>query len=297
MDAPVTVIIATLGDERRAQTIWRAIDSVRRSGVAANVIVVVNGNRFSQPLVQALREAPGVQCEQLAIGSLPLALKHGRSLVTTEFFAFLDDDDEVLEDALQVRLHALRADSGLAFVATNGFWRLENGWEPRVTLTAAQIETDPLQSLLIENWMTSASGLYRSSLVPATALDGMPAYLEWAYLAFKLASRLRFRFLDAFTFRLHDTQGSLSKTDGYFAGIVPALETILELPLPSAIRSGLRRRLGAAHHTLSMRRLEAGDIAGARRHHCLSLIHPGRLRYVLYTRKVCLQQRPATRSP
>jgi hypothetical protein len=296
MDAPVTVIIATLGDERRANTIFRAIDSVQRSGVVANVIVVVNGNRFSPALLERLRSAPGVQCEQLAVGSLPLSLKHGRSLVTTEFFAFLDDDDEVLDDALRVRLDVLRANPHLAFVATNGLWHLESGWVPRVTLSAARIEADPLGSLLIENWMTSASGLYRSSLVPTTVLDGMPPYLEWAYLAFKLASRVPFRFLDAATFRLHDTQGSLSKTDGYFVGIVVALERILQLPLSSAIRAGLRRRLGAAHHTLSMRRLETGDMAGAWRHHCLSLIQPGRSRYVLYTRKFCLPRRAASRS-
>lgn len=286
--AEVTVIIPTLADERRGQTIWRAIESAGpRSGAATRVIVVVNSQRFSPGLVERLRAAPGVECVRVEQGSMPLALLTGRRMVQSEFFAFLDDDDEFLEGGLGLRRDALRADPAAAFVITAGWLQTPAGQQPQGRLGAAAIEADPLGSLLVENWVaTSASGLYRASAVGAEDFAQMPSYLEWTYLGFRLASRLPFRFLDTPTYRRHDLPGTVSKSRAYHAGMIPALDAVLRLPLPRPVRRALRGKLGAAHHGLSVLALGEGARGEAWRHHLASLVRPGGLRYLSYTRRL-----------
>jgi len=287
-DAEVTVIIPTLADERRGQTIWRAIDSAGpRSGVASRIIVVVNGRRFSPALLEQLRAAAGIDCIYVERGSMPLALLEGRRRVRSEFFAFLDDDDEYLEGGLATRRDLLRADRRAAFVVTAGWLQTPEGQLPQGSLQAAAIEADPLGSLLQENWVaTSASGLYRSSAVTEEDFAEMPSYLEWTYLGFRLASRLPFRFLDAATYRRHDLPGTVSKSRAYHAGMVPALDAILRLSLPASVRRGLRRKLGAARHSLSVAALGEGARGEAWRQHLASLAQPGGLKYLSYTRRL-----------
>jgi len=292
IDPEVTVIIPTVGDDRRGQTIWRAIESAGpRSGASTRIVVVINGKRYSETLVGRLRATAGIECAYVEAGSLPLAIRHGRSLVGSEFFAFLDDDDEFLENGLRTRVDVLRGDPDAAFVVTNGWVSSGGGDEPQIRLTAQEIEADPLGSLLLENWVaTSASGLYRTSAVSTEDFEAMPAYLEWTYVGFRLAGR-PFRFLDRPTYRRYDLPGSVSKSQAYRVGMVQALQSILRLPLPSWVRAGLRRKLGALHHTLSTAFLEERSLTQAWRHHCLSLAYPGRWRYALYTR--ALFHRPA----
>jgi hypothetical protein len=284
----VTVIIPTVADDRRALTIWRAIESAGpRSGASTRIVVVVNGRRFSETLLGQLRATPAVDCAYLEAGRLPMAIHHGRELVDTEFFAFLDDDDELLENGLRMRLDALRQQPDVAFVATNGWIRRLAGDERNVDLKASVIEADPFGAMVVRNWMTSASGLYRSCAVTAEDFEGMPSYLEWTYVGFRLAGR-PFRFLDDPTYRLYDLADSVSKSLAYRAGMIPALQRILGLQLPPHARAGLRRRLGAVHHALSSSFLEERNLSGAWKHHGLSLSLPGGWRYLPYTRKLVL---------
>lgn len=286
----VTVIIPTVGDEKRADTIWRAIDSAGpRSGVSSRIIVVVNGRRFSEELLGKLRATPRIECVYRSAGSMPLALLAGRELVQSEFFAFLDDDDEFLEDGLGRRLEVLRQDPGCAFVVSAGWLRTQQEDVPQTSLRARQIEADPLGCLIQENWVaTSASGLYRRSQVTEEDFRGMPAYLEWTYVGFRLASRLPFRFLDTPTYRRFDLPGTVSKSRAYHAGMIPALHTICGLALPAPVRRALRRKLAAAHHHLSVLDLGSGARLAAWRHHLASLRLPGGLRYLSYTRRLLL---------
>ena len=283
----VTVIIPTVADDRRGETIWRAIESAgSRSGASTRVIVVVNGNRFSETLLAQLRAAAGIECASIETGSLPLAIRHGRGMVTSDFFAFLDDDDEFLENGLRMRLDVLRGEPGAAFVISNGWVKGPGGDEAAVPLTSRAIESDPFGSMLVHNWVgTSASGLYRTSAVSLEDFAAMPAYLEWTYVGFRLAAR-PFRFLDNPTYRRYDLPGSVSKSQAYRVGLVAALHRILGLRLPSRARNGLRRKLGIVHHTLSTAFLEEGRLAEAWKHHCLSLVYPGGWRYTPYTRKL-----------
>ena len=285
----VTVIIPTVADDRRGQNIWRAIESAGpRSGASTRIVVVVNGKRFSEALLERLRATATIECAYIEAGSLPLAIQHGRGLVASEFFAFLDDDDEFLENGLRMRLEVLRREPSAAFVVSNGWVNVPEGDELAVKLKSGAIEADPFGSMLIHNWVgTSASGLYRASAVSTGDFAAMPAYLEWTYVGFRLAGR-PFRFLDSPTYRHYDLPGSVSKTQAYRVGMVSALQNILSLHLPRRARAGLRRRLGAVHHTLSTAFLEERNLPEAWKHHCLSLAYPGGWRYTLYTRKMLL---------
>lgn len=283
--AEVTVVIATIADERRAETIWRTIDSAGpRSGAATRVVVVVNGNRYSPELLDQLQRSPKVECIYQEKGSLPLALMTGRQAVRSEFFAFIDDDDEFLPGGLDKRIHIARTNPQAAFVITQGWLHHERD-EPQVSLRANAVMVDPLGTLLQENWIcTSASGLYRSEHVSAEDFAGMPSYLEWTYLGFRLASKLPFVFSDEPTYRRYDMPGSVSKSDSYRRGMVQALHAILALDLPEPTRFGLRRKLTQATHDLSQLELDNGLRGPAWRHHIRSICMPGGWRYLGYTR-------------
>jgi hypothetical protein len=217
-------------------------------------------------------------------GSLPLALYAGRMQVRSEFFTFLDDDDEFLENGLRLRLDALRANPDAAFVVSQGFIKSAEAEELRVGLNAREIEADPLGCLLRENWLASAAGLYRAAAVTPADFERIPPYLEWTYLGFRLASRMRFRFLDSPTYRLHDTPDSLSKSRQFYMGMVPALEAILSLELPPHVLRSLERKLAQAHHDCSVIELESGRRIDAWHFHLRSLTRPGGLQFLSYTR-------------
>jgi Glycosyl transferase family 2 len=282
----VTVIIPTIGDAKRAETIWRAIDSAgARSGAATRVLVVVNGTRFSPALLGELQSTPRADCLYVEQGSLPNALRRGREQVQSEFFAFLDDDDEFLEGGLTRRAAMLRSQPAAAFVISQGWFHSDGRDTPQTSLAAAQIEADPLGCLLQENWLaTSASGLYRSSAVHAADFEQMPHYLEWTYLGFRLAHGRPFRFIDEPTYRRYDMPGSVSKSASFRRGMVAALTKILEIELPAPIRHGLRQKLAQAKHDVSMMALEEGQLREAWQNHLDSLRLPGGLKFLSYTR-------------
>lgn len=284
--AQITVIIPTVGDERRAETIWRAIKSAgAASGASTCVLVVVNGTRFSPRLLAQLQATPEIDCLTVDQGSLPLALLRGREAAQSEFFAFLDDDDEFLVGGLGRRLEALRNKPSAAFLISQGWFHADGRDVPQTNLDSKSICEDPMGSLLRENWVaTSASGLYRSSVIGAPDFEAMPSYLEWTYLGFRLASRHPFIYMDEPTYRRYDVVGSVSKSRAFQRGMIPAMRAILALDLPAVTKRGLRAKLARAAHDLSVLALEGGELADAWRRHWQSLALPGGLRFLPYTR-------------
>jgi Glycosyl transferase family 2 len=296
-DSPqVTVIIPTVADERRGETIWRTIESAGpASGARTRVLVVVNGKRFSPALLAQLRDSPAVDCLYIEQGNLPLALKSGREAVRSEYFAFIDDDDEFLPGGLATRVQALQARPDAAFLVSQGWFHSAGRDEPQTGLSAAAIQADPLACLLRENWVaTSASGLYRTDRITPEDFAGMPSYLEWTYLGFRLVPHHPFVFIDTPTYRRHDMPGSVSKSAAYCRGMVSALSSILRLDLPPATRQGLRRKLASATHDLSVLSLEQGERREAWRQHLRSLALPGGWHYLGYTRHLLSPQPSAS---
>jgi hypothetical protein len=283
----VSIIMPTIACPARAASLVRAIDSVvSQQGARGIPLLVVNGGAAAPEVLQHLRQRTDVRLIIREEASLPGALHAGRARVDTPYFAVLDDDDELLPDALRIRLEALDEASGADVVVTNGY--LE-GWGRRQLNIGdfRRIQTEPLSMLLVQNWLPPCAGLFRTSAVSTEFFEAIPTYREWTYLGLRLALALEITFLARPTFVYRtDTPDSLSKSRAYCLAGPPAIARMLELDLPEAVRAALRVRLADDLHSASSRELADGNYGAAWRWHLRSLTQPSGWRYLPYTRKV-----------
>jgi glycosyltransferase involved in cell wall biosynthesis len=279
----ISVIIPTTCEARRADTLRRAIDSVlSQRGVEVELIVVVNGQSFDPALLDAMRSNPALRAVYIETPSPSVACRHGRSLATGEFFAFLDDDDEYLPGALAARLAPAASDAAIDIVVSNGYC----GVDLHITRTA-NIEADPLGAMLEQNWLASCGALFRHRSCGDEFFADLPKYMEWTLLAYRLlAAGKRMKFVDTPTYRINDTPQSASKSREYRQAAATVIERVLSLPLPLHIRRRLRPRLLAARHDLSVMNLEEGRRGAAWALHLQSLAGFSGLRYLSYTRRL-----------
>lgn len=285
LENAISVIIPTLAEARRAESLLRAIGTVRaQEDISAVPIVVVNGQRFDSSLVQRLQQMNSIQLHLEPRGGLVNALVVGRRLVETPYFSFLDDDDEYLPHALRTRLDAMLADDRVDAVVSNGF-RLEGPVRTASAANIADARKDPFVALLDNNWLTSCGGLYRTKRINARFFADATTYAEWTYLGFKLSLSHRIEFVDRPSYVIHDTEGSLSKTVNYNAALAGIMEKILGLPLPAHAHRAVQRKYGSALHDQSSHFLEVGERKKALQCHLKSLRQPGGLRFLLYSRK------------
>jgi glycosyltransferase involved in cell wall biosynthesis len=283
---PVSVIIPTTCERRRWEALERAIAGVlAQEGVAAQVIAVVNGNRYDAGCFEALKQKDRVTVLYRSAGSAPLAQAAGREAVRTPFFAFLDDDDEYLPGALAIRLAPLLADPALDFVVTDGY-RARGGRDELAVADRGMIAADPLGALCERNWMASCAGLFRTKTVTPDYFADPAPYMEWTYLAFRLAGRLAMRWLDTPTYRINDSPASLSKSEAYLQSELDILRRVLTLPLSAPARRAVRRKFGRACHVFAEQSRCHGSLARAWRYHLDSLVQPGGWRYLAYSRKL-----------
>lgn len=287
----VTVVIASSCEAKREAAIRRAIESaLAQDGVRVDLQIVVNGTRFDQALFERLQSHPHIAVSYLEEGSYPAAVLHGRTLVTSEFFAYLDDDDEFLPGALLTRVTPLLEDPGIDFVATNGYLNDGSG-DVIAYRPSADIEQEPLRELLRANWMQNCGNLFRSSSVTLDYFDGTTKYYEWTLLAFKLSMTLRLKFIDQPTYRKHDSPESLYKSGGVVEGSIVVLDMLGAMNTSPALRGTLARlRCRALHATSDVHR-RAGNYAKAWKFHLQSLGHPSGWRHLPYTRRLLLPTR------
>ena len=283
--AEVSVIIPTIASKGRAFVLKRAIDSLRAQSFGRAVpIVVANGPHRDRNVIADLKRQSDVRLLEQEEGSLPKALATGRSVVDTEFFGTLDDDDEYLPNALGVRLPPFEKSAAIAVVATNGY---ESAGKID-TLALPEIEacrSNPLDALMEVNWLASCGGLYRTSLVGARMFAAMPKYLEWTYLAALLASQHEISFVDTPTYRKYsDTVGALSRSRAYTIQAPRALRTIYNLDLPYDIKKKLQKKYINALHSASDLELKNRNYASAWKFHVMTLINLHGVRYISYTR-------------
>jgi len=292
----VTIIIPSTCEEMRAATLRRAMESLlEQRGVVPRVLIVANGNRSNPALMREIAAIPGVTVEYQMEASLPNALRHGVSRLATEYYGFLDDDDEYLPDALALRCAAMESRPDVDVVVTNGYEHRAGADRLRVKHLGAAAQ-DPLRALLAQNWLASCGALFRASRVPVSYFDGVTRYYEWTFLAFKLAMTRRIEFIDVPTFRVHESPQSLSKSLGYSEAEVGALRQIRDLELPSDVKAALAAKIGHAHHALADVYLARGQRALALRHHMLSLLVPGWTGRLAYSRRL-LPGWPTDRPP
>lgn len=286
----VTVIIPTLG--RRAAELERAIDSVRgQIDVDALALVIVNGERYDPGLIAALQEQDGVRCHKIAAPGVSRARLEGRRLVDTPYFAFLDDDDELLENALRLRIDALEA-NGADVAVTNGYRDIE-GLRQVIFEKFERHPDDPALALFEENWLASAGGLYRTESVEVAILDGLPNFLEMTVLALRLCERHRIVRLDEPTFVIHaGADGQASQSLAYWQALPDVLKSMQSITRRKDVLACLEQHRADALHQASVNALTHRNRLSAWRYHLNSLMTGKGLRYLPYTRHIVLGRHP-----
>jgi glycosyltransferase involved in cell wall biosynthesis len=278
-----SVIIPTLAERCRSDVLKRAVNSIRASSShPVQIIAVVNGNRFDANLCNWLDGQSDVLLVRQDTPSSPLAQHRGREAVTTEYFGFLDDDDEYLPGSIDRELRVLQNDPRLDFVVCNVYW----GAKPFLPALAA-IRNDPLEALFERAWLLSCNALFRTESISVGFFRDPHPYNEWTWLAFRLCmAGKRFSVIDTPERRTYPTPNSLSKSKEYREGPVSLYSRMLDARPPRHIRRTIRRRLSTAWHTRAAQALAQGDRSRALLYHVRSLMRSGGLRYAAYTRRL-----------
>jgi glycosyltransferase involved in cell wall biosynthesis len=287
LPADVTVIVPTLATQERANSLLRALDSLATADEqpAIHVIVVVNGNHYHAPLIEALSQS-NVELIHMRQASLPAAILAGRKAVTSKYFCFLDDDDLYLPEAIPLRMAAIETPPAADLVVTNGLRRSTNREEAAMHRLDT-VEADPQLALFHENWLASCGALFRSEAVPVSFFEDPQAYLEWTWLAFRLTcANCRIRVLDLPTFVINDTPGSASKSVAYIESHVSLYRRMLQLGDRRDVRKIVQIRLAAAYHTIAGQQLRAFHLGSAWMNHLRSLACRGGLRYIGFTHRL-----------
>lgn len=284
----VSAIIPTLASADRQDQLRRAVRSIQQSTVFDQVaiLVVVNGSRWDPATVRLLESLEGVTVHRLPAPSLPKAISHGRAQVATEFFCFLDDDDELLPASIEQRLHIMRTQPQTDLVVSNGIRRIAS-IESRAMLQFSLIHTDPLRALFRENWLASCGGLFRTSAIGQAYFDDYHDFAEWTWLAYQLAMDGKsMSFIDEALFVINDTINSRSKSLQYRTAFLDLYRKMLERHPPPEIEQLIHARISNALHDLSEDHLERGEFLKATQTHVQSMRHSGGLRFLSYSRHI-----------
>ncbi len=277
-----TVIIPTLA--HRPRELLRAIGSVNAQHSPAVALVVLNGQRFNPDLVAALEVRRDIRLLRTPVGSVSKARRLGLDRVDTPAFAFLDDDDELLPEATEVRLPALLDDSA-DMVATNGY-RLRSG-ERMPMFDMARCTADAARDLLVANWMHSAGASYSTARVPAALFDDLGDLMEVTRFTLRISLGLRVLRLDVPSFVVHeDADQRASQSRKYVDAIPDVLRAMQEETPRPDLRRMLARLRGDALHACSNVALDAGELRRAWQLHAASLTAPGGLKYITYSRHI-----------
>ena len=283
----VSVIIPTIAVKENGPLLRRATESIRHSSEnPVRIIVVVNGGRADPEICEWLKSQSDIHYERVITPSAPLAIFRGRELVQTPFFSTLDDDDEYLMGGTDLKLSAFSAHPEADMVITSGFRQNGNVDEPAMT-PIDQVPLTPLPSLFEFNWLSSCNALYRSASFPPSFFVDSHPYGEWTWLAFKLAlAGKQLVAISQPTFRIHNTPGSLSKSAAYRGAYQALYRRMLALDPPNNIVLTIKKRMGSDWHDQSVRTLACGGKLRATGYHLRSLMLPGGLQYVAYTRRL-----------
>src|SRR2546427_7288820 len=196
----VSVIIPTCADAQRAPFLRRAVTSLLSSQDGLVLpFVVVNGSSYLPEVLDELRRRRDIRCMYMEHAGPTGARLAARTVVDTEFFGLLDDDDEYLPGGVKVQLSPLLANRTLDAVVTNGY-RRENGEDMLNFPAFSMIDRDPLVSLMEYSWLNSGGLLCRSETIPSSYFE-VPRSMELTYMAMKLALTRKLYFLDTPTYR------------------------------------------------------------------------------------------------
>jgi len=290
-DFSVTVIIPTLGI--RKESLRRAIESVlAQKGVEAIPLVVVNGTRYDADLIASLCADEAVDLIKIETAGVSPARYAGRLRVETRYFAFLDDDDEFLPDGLAGAIDCFDQDPDLDSVVANGYGESEGktfDWFEDFIESHSDL---PL-SVLTENWLTSAGGVYRTHSVPPEIFEKLPNHLEMTVLAFTICQKFKLRLIDKKLFIIHlgDTD-QVSMSEAYVEAIPEVLDGLISQTDRPDIIDILRTKRSAALHLCAMDAMQKHDMRRAWKRHLQSLRFQGYKRYLWSTRHLICRMVP-----
>ena len=166
-----------MGEDGRRGTLERALLSVlNQEGVAARPVVVITGGRPdpAAELASSYRAKVHIVGEPASPGR---ALGIGRKLTDARFYAFLDDDDELLPHALGTRLGIMRAEPAVDVVVTTGYWL--SGGQRRIHIPdITRHQDDSLNGIIERCWLTSCGGLFRASAISRDHFDGLRGFVR-----------------------------------------------------------------------------------------------------------------------
>lgn len=290
--ATIATIIPTVGEASRAQMLFRAIDSVlQQRDVICELIVVVNGTRFDPTILETLRADRRIRVRYLEEGNVSLARFHGIGAVSeSEYFGFLDDDDEYLPGALATRIAEMQRNPEADVGVTNGYV-FRGADEPAIGQDHVRfIRRDSLLSFLESNWFASPSSIFRLKTISQEIFNFEFKYFEWSYLFFKLHTmNNKFIFMESFTYRKYeDNPLSVSKSIEYRRAYPDFLRRLNELPLPGRVRARIRHKYRSALNEVSVLCLESGKVGEAVRFH-VKCIWSGGWRFFPYTRRLLVR--------
>ncbi|MEW6990617.1 glycosyltransferase family A protein [Colwelliaceae bacterium 6441] len=291
MEQEITVSIATTAEAKREQQLERAIDSVlSQQGCSFKLHLIINGDRFDRDLKEKLEQDQRFSCFYREEGHLPKALAYARSIIDTDYFCFLDDDDELLPDSLCRRLNGFDVNTDV--VVGNGVRRNTNTGEESISHpNFSRYQLDPLLSLFGRSgtWLSSCAGLFKTSSIPTDYFSDYIKYAEWSYLAFKVALKHNVGFVDHECHRVNIQSGSLSSHDAYLEGQMALLEALKGMSLPSRVSKLFSTKLTDTYHVLSVNYLKQGEKTKSWQTHLSSMRSlEGFKKYILYTRHVII---------
>lgn len=287
----VSVIVPTTCSSPREPLINRAIESIlTQTGIDLEVLVIANGNHIDEKLIGSLERNSRLQVVRLTQGNVSAARYAGVERAKSEYFCFLDDDDEYLPGALKKRVDLFQTNSLADVIVTNGFEHLDG--EDVIFVKAEFIEEildNQGRSFLKKNWFASPAALFRSNSVSPRLFDFNLKYFEWTYLFFLLTcENIRFHFDESLTYRKHeDNTLSISKSAEYAMAHPEFLLTLLKFPLEPELQHIINDKYISALNGLSNFELRRGNRWAAWKAH-LKCLGNGGWKYLPYTRRFVL---------
>lgn len=289
MESLITIVIPTTAEKARFNQIKRAIKSIRNaSRFYTKIIVVVNGDRKDEDVVNWLSSNEDITVIKVELGSAPNAQYIGRTILQTEYFAFLDDDDCFMAGALDKRLNLLLENPDAALVVTNGYSEKNGEQSPHYT-GLNKIQNEPLKYLFKMNWLHNCNHLMRSAFVVESYFKNYHNYFEWTWLAYKIAiNKLKVISSDDLTFIYYDTPGSVSKSMRYYNSLPALVEKMLDMNPPDEIKLEIRYKLSSHYHDMADNYLKEDKMMKSFENHLKSIFSYKGYRYLPFTRHILL---------
>lgn len=286
-NAEVTVIIPTTAEDKRFTSLKNAVSSIRKaSSRSIGITVVVNGQRYSDIVVEWIKNQFDINYLYSDKGSAPHAQLIGRKSVKTDFFCFLDDDDEFLPSAIDIRLDKIKEIPGTGIVVTNGY-TLKSGTKKLQYQNFEKLVNAGIDGLLTSNWLGSCNHLMKTSIVSSSFFDDYHPYYEWTWLAFKICkAQVISKAIDIPTFIYNDTENSASKSADYRRSFESLALKMLKNADNEIQRKIIKSKLSAHYHRLSEENLNENNYYMSIKLHAKSIGIEASFRYLAYTRHI-----------